>query len=414
MATRSFSGNAIATAQVNTITPANVNIGNTFTATINGKGVTFTATAATVANVTAGLVAAIALADIPEFDELTFTDSTTLITVTGAAGVPFTQTSGATGGTATFTTATTTACSGPNFANIAANWSGTTLPVDGDTIVLDVPDIDILYGLDNNGVTPAAIKRYQSFNGQIGLPETNENDYPEYREKYLKYGNSGDATVIAVDLGLGAGDGPRLERWSFGSSAATINISGTGQPSTNYGKACQISGSGAIDVNVTRGSVAFAQLATETAAIDELRIGYQQSQDSDVDLYCGPGCTINTVIKSGGIAEFNSLIDTSLTNYAGQTTINGTGNVDQLNIYGGVVYYNTSGTLGGNTVVSVDNGLDFSRDVRAKTVTNQIESTVVNPVVDPLKVVATLVVDFNQVSVPNWGHNVRLTRGTPS
>jgi len=51
MATANALFRAKARAEVKTITPANVNIGNTFSYTINGKTVTVTATAATVANV---------------------------------------------------------------------------------------------------------------------------------------------------------------------------------------------------------------------------------------------------------------------------------------------------------------------------------------------------------------------------
>lgn len=414
MATRRFIGNAQAVADVWTFTPTASN-NATYTITCNGKSVTYTADAsATVAEITAGLVAAASASTAPEeFGGGTWTDATTLVRFTGTvAGRSHSFSSTASAGALTASNAT--AASGPNWLNVAANWSGATLPVDGDTVIFDIPGVNIDEGLDLSAVTPAAIKRYQSFTGQIGLPEINEDGYTEYRTKYAKFGNSGDAIVMLIDLGLGEGNGPSLERWDFGSSAATINIYGTGQPSSNDQKACQISGSGAIDVNITSGSVAFAQLATETAAIDELRISYESNQESDVDLYCGPGCTINTVIKSGGLAEFNSLIDTSLTNDGGETVINGTGNVDQLTIRGGKVYYNTSGTLGGNTIVSVEEGLDFSRDPRTKTVTNPIESTVVNPVVDPFKVVSSLIIDFNQIVIPNYGGNVRLTRGTPS
>ena len=113
MANQVFRGDAPAVAQVDTLTPANVEIGDVFTATINGKSITFTATVATVANVTAGIVAAWNVSTIQEFTEITATDSTTHITLMGdTAGVPFTVTSSSTGDGApadTFTQATSTA-----------------------------------------------------------------------------------------------------------------------------------------------------------------------------------------------------------------------------------------------------------------------------------------------------------------
>jgi hypothetical protein len=80
------------------------------------------------------------------------------------------------------------------------------------------------------------------------------------------------------------------------------------------------------------------------------------------------------------------------------------------------LYYNTTGALGGATVVTGQATLDFSQDMRAKTVTNPIE--VYSPdakVIDPFKVVSGLIVDFNFTGVvtngSDFGSNVRMTRG---
>src|SRR5690242_20859660 len=110
MATILWRGDAAAVAQVNTITPANVNIGNVFSVTINGKPIAYTAQAATVADVCNGLLALLTASSLSEFGEVNWTADATKITVTARApGVPFTQTSSASGGTATLVTATTVA-----------------------------------------------------------------------------------------------------------------------------------------------------------------------------------------------------------------------------------------------------------------------------------------------------------------
>lgn len=117
-------GDAPAVAQVNQVLPASVAVGNTFTLTINGKNITFTATAATVANVTAGLKSAVLTSTIPEFLELIPTDNQVNLLLTAKVpGVPFTQTSSASGGAATLVTTTPTASAGPNDWSVAANWS---------------------------------------------------------------------------------------------------------------------------------------------------------------------------------------------------------------------------------------------------------------------------------------------------
>ena len=91
MATRVWLGHAPAVAQVSTLTPTNVEVGDVFTATINGKSISFTATAATVENVVAGLVAAWNASTIPEMLEITASDEGDgKVTLThGTAGVPF-------------------------------------------------------------------------------------------------------------------------------------------------------------------------------------------------------------------------------------------------------------------------------------------------------------------------------------
>ena len=87
--------NVAAVAQISTATPALVEIGDTFTATLNGTAVAFVATAATVANVTAGLTAAINLS--AQAGVLTAVDSTTTVTITSdAAWTAFTITCAAT------------------------------------------------------------------------------------------------------------------------------------------------------------------------------------------------------------------------------------------------------------------------------------------------------------------------------
>jgi trimeric autotransporter adhesin len=82
MALKTWMPRARAVAEVHTITPANVEVGDVFTITINGKTVSFTATATTVANVTAGLAAAWALATEAEFTEITASDQTTHLRLT--------------------------------------------------------------------------------------------------------------------------------------------------------------------------------------------------------------------------------------------------------------------------------------------------------------------------------------------
>lgn len=97
VATKLWVGDAIAVAQVTRVTPANVEIGDTFTLTVNGKAVTVTAAAATALSVSQSLKTAIeALTTVPEWREITPSiDGSTLLLTARTAGVPFTVTGSA-------------------------------------------------------------------------------------------------------------------------------------------------------------------------------------------------------------------------------------------------------------------------------------------------------------------------------
>lgn len=100
MTTKIWRGDAPAVAQVTRLTPAIVEIGDTFSVNINGKSETVTATAATVANVVALLVASINASNIPELQEVSAAadGSTSVLLTARTAGIPFTVTTSASNG----------------------------------------------------------------------------------------------------------------------------------------------------------------------------------------------------------------------------------------------------------------------------------------------------------------------------
>jgi trimeric autotransporter adhesin len=94
-------GDSPAVAQVVRVTPSNVETGDTYALTCNGKTVSVTATAATAANVSTLLAAAITAANLPEFNEFTPTVSGGVLVLTAnTPGVPFTVTGNASNGSA--------------------------------------------------------------------------------------------------------------------------------------------------------------------------------------------------------------------------------------------------------------------------------------------------------------------------
>lgn len=358
MATRYYTGAAKAVAQVNTITPANVNIGNTFTLTWNGKTLIYTAAAATVADVTAGLVALVAASEEPEWQTVTAADITTALTLTAnTPGQPFTQTSSAAGGTATLVTATTTANSGPEQYDLAANWSGGVAPTgtNVDTVIIEGA-FNLRYGT-LAGVTAARLI-VRDFSGTIGLPPVNaDGGYPEYRSQYLLM----SATILDVMENVTSG----MMRLNVGSAACTATVYSTGGATVPTLNALTFVGTHASNVlNVLSGSVGVATESGEAATLTLVKTG-SGGFAGQLELTLGIGCTLTNAILSGGNVRFYADLSGYLYVYGGTVTL-----IDDPDIAGVVYVYqdgtlviNGTPTLGG--AVEVFGGkVDCTQDVR--------------------------------------------------
>lgn len=435
MATKIWRGDSPAVAQVVTVTVGGtIETTDIFKMTINGKTLSVvggSATAATVATTIAAAWNALSSTAYPEFAEITAaaTSGGAFTLTADTAGKPFTvslettETGGGAADDQTFGQSTTTACSGPNHADVSANWDGGT-PVDGDDVVIGPGSSSILYGLDLATVTPASIRIHQGFTGKIGLARVNKDlpsaPYYEYRETYLKFGDSGDATNIAITIGEGEGSGSSRIKLNTGTSQATLSVLNTGQAETTGDQVFYWKGTHASNsISVSKGNVGVASLPGETATLLTLNVGYRQNVAGDSNVVCGTGVTLTdaTIKQSGGNLSLNSATSGSatITILDGKLTLQSGGHVG-LSIQGGEVVYNSTGTLGGNPSVSGQGHLNFSQDLRAKTVTNPVEVYGPNAKVsDPNKSVSSLVLDLNQTAnTANMviGTNLRITRGS--
>lgn len=440
MANKYFRGDAPATTQITEWV-----FGGTWEATdviivtINGKSVSVVAGGTAITGIVDAIVTALGALSAtayPEFAEITWDrNGNNLRGTMKVAGKPFaalletTETGGGSAdaqtidGSDTSAGVDTVACTGPSWLNEPLNWSGGSLPSNGDDVIFSDCKTDILYGLVLSAVNPATIRRYQSFTGKIGLPRINTDGaatYLEYRGQYAKFGASGGANNIQVYLGLGEGQGPSREKWDFSDGQATVNGLNTGTPVSGEREACLIVGTHASnEFYFRKGTYGVAVLPAESSNVATLSISYDSNQQTDCRVRCGVGCTLLTVTKTGGYLEVNGLVDTILKNHGGNTEVNGAANLDAIEVYGGDVYVNTTGTVGGNPVVVFPGRIIFDRDLRAKTVTNPIEvygKDALKRVIDNNQVVSNLRLDLNLASddgVP-LGTNIRMTRGTPS
>lgn len=362
MATLRWVGKNQNQAQVNTITPANVGIGNTFTVTENGKNITYTAAAATVADVTAGLVALLAASTEGEFTEKTWTDNTTNITGTAKTpGRPFTQTSSASGGTATLTTATTTANISANDWNAAGNYDTGSLPVATNDLVLDAGNKDVLYNVGSlSAVTLASLTRRAGYTGRMGLDEYDPaGNYFQYRPTEIAI----SATTMLIEQPTT----DPIAGLKFNVAAAQCTLTVLGQGGGQLGseqlwwRGTHVSNV----VNVTNGNVAIAPIAEQLSTIATIN-----AERSTVR--CGSGCTLTTINSLDSTVEVNSNV-TTLTQkgLSANSTVKGAAAVTTDNLYGGSQTWQSSGNI---TTLTLGAGatIDFSQGSGAVTITNAI------------------------------------------
>lgn len=363
MSTLSWTGDAPAIAQVDTIT-----VGGTWATndlakiTINGNVVQFTVGATTtIAAVCAGLAAAWNASTVKEAMEITAAAGATTVTLTAdAAGKPFTATVSKTSTSGTISTTTTVANGSPNDWANASNWSSGSVPANGDTVILENSKIDILYGLDQHAVTLAALNIAQSFTGTIGLPRTNSSGYVEYRPQYLQIG----ATLCTIGRGDGQGSG-RI-KIDFYSIQTTCTIQNSGSAAESGVPSILLKGTHASNVlNLVKGSVGVAFFAGESATIATVNVGYYANVNGDSTLIMGSGVSLTTIKQSGGsvVAESNV---TTLTQYGGAFTMRGAATIATATIEG-TLFDESTGTF---TTLTILGKYDRRHSMAAKTCIN--------------------------------------------
>jgi hypothetical protein len=373
VATVIWKGDAAPVAQVTTCTVGGtIDAAQIFTVAIGSKLIRVVAGGTTATGVVAAIAAAFGALNTtayPEFAGIALTNNADgSFTLTGAPGVPFTVTLATTEGDGspadheTFTQTTSTAASGANHWSEPKNWSAGALPGGGDDVVLQNSSSSILYGLDQSAVTLSSLSIDQSFSGSIGLPRNNTAGYVEYRSQYLAI----KAAVITIGAGAGAGGG-RI-KLDTGAGQTALTVLNSGNPAETGVKSILWKGTHAANtVTVNKGSFAAAPLAGEVATIATLKVGFRANVAGDSDVQLGAGCTLSSIVKTGGSLEINSSFST-LTHSAGETTI-GAGTPATLTVTGGSVRYRTPGTYSQATVAS-GGELDFRQDLQPRTGTN--------------------------------------------
>jgi hypothetical protein len=387
-------------------------IGNTYTATLNGKSVTYTSisgdTAATVAtglfnllNLSSGIAA--------EFTEITFANpSSAVVTATAkVAGTPFANVPGTSAGLVMSTggglvngiaTVHTTPNASPSDIIDPLNWLRVTAPApgvrsiphNGDDVVVSNNVIPLLWNLDQlAAVQFNTYTRWQDFTGTIGLPEVNPSGYTEWRATYFKFvGPQGSVPAGGLQMVLGFsngnGTGPTRERYNVGSQNVTLNVLAAGTAQDEYG--VRFLGVHTYNVVNLLGGVSLG-IATQPGEISSLN----SSTVGSGTLGIGVGVTWTpsaSLSMYGGTAVLSAAPTTlTLANGAQATVATDLLTWPTVTLQGG----STLTMLAGGTITTLtmttSSQLDKSQDSRALTITNSTidgDTCVVN---DPLNTI---------------------------
>jgi hypothetical protein len=365
MSSLNWIGGAPAIAQVTMLTVSGTVASTyTYTITIGGASVEYTAggsdSATTVAAALVALCSATSAA--PQFAEATWANVDGVITMTqqaAGAGQPITVSCAATGSGSSFVAATTTASSGPNWWSVAANWSTGAVPASGDDVTITAAGANIFYGLAQSAVTLDSLT-INSKTVQIGNSPINAGGYPEYRPLYLAIG----ADTINVQQASGR---VKIDTGSA-PTAATVVATAVGVDQSAGVPSLLLLGTNAGNsLYVLGGSIGIAFFGGETAEFGALA-------QTGGSILAGGGAELVAVDNAGGALSFSPNGETTslrLDAAAGTVTCvtgsaSGIGTVD---VYGGTLDYQDGGTITQLTVGQKGTA-SFVDNIQDRTITN--------------------------------------------
>lgn len=401
-------------AQVETYTFTAPNApGNTYTATENGKSVTYTSIAGdTAASVATALFQLLnQTSNIPaEMQEIQFANpSAGVMTATAReAGTPFANVLGTTKGLVMSTgggltngiaTVHTQPNQSPSDVSDPLNWlrvmpPGTpvnSLPQGDDLMVVANSSVPMRWNLDQlAGVQVSGYQRQQSMTGDIGLPVINPNGYYEWRAPYLVLsGPAGGA--LQMILGEGAGTGKTNESYNVGNQLTELTVLGGGtvnfisEVTTSGSSFSSSSGSSFNTINLLGGVTLNAAMNIgEVANLGNCLVGGSATLNVGAGVEWVPGATLTV---NGASASLGSA-PTTIVSAGGSITVvtdglTWTSITAQL---GSTLTWLSGGTID-NIVLTTNSILDKSGDARPLTI---IDSTVDGntcSINDPLNVI---------------------------
>lgn len=375
MATLIFRGDAPVVGQISVCTLSGTwASGEKCHVTINGKAVSVTAPVAglSAAQMVAALVAAIngdavtAQAEtrnttgptLPEFYPITASANSATLTLTGDTERPFTATVTEDAASGSAGSVTTTAASGPSHI-IAANFSGGSLPSNGDTLVF-TGNRPALYALDALSAIALTNVVFESgYTAACGLTDTFTNEAGtgyEYLPRYLVL----DTDTLLIGRGEGTGSGRILINCANAQTAIVVERTGSSPDRDRH--AVQLHNMGASStLEVTGGSVDVCREQSQTGTLTSARA------TGNARMRLGAGVTLTTCTADGS-SQVECHAATTVNCYGTAQVDKQSGAVTNLNVFGGTARVNDSGTITNTTLGAAT--LDLSRNTSGATFTN--------------------------------------------
>lgn len=318
--------------------------GDTFTETFVDDG------SPTLAEVTAGVTAAITTSGNPHFQRLSASGTSPNVTVTSdTAGRPFSLVLAASG-TGTVSKTSTTANVGVNDLQVAQNWSDSAVPSAAEDVIFEAGSTHVTYRLNLSGTAIGNFVVEEGCSSKFGRLDLGQYLYLKIDPDLFDFRGSG--SLCLFDLG---------------SAAIAPSINATGSSGSTGTPAVFIKGSALTTLTIGKGSVGVAWLEDDTATVGTILAGSSVvSAATRSEVYLGNGLTLSTALSVlGGTCVSECAMPTVTVANGAVLTTNGTGGITtKLNCHG-TVYANSSGTIAAADVSGV---LDFTQNRTARTI----------------------------------------------
>ncbi len=236
---------------------------------------------------------------------------------------------------------------------IAANWSPSGVPVNGDDVFLVDSSQAVTGSLNQSAVALTTLNIEQSYTGNIATVST-----------FLQIGTATLRVGFNAARNRPVGSG-RVNIDLGSTTAAQVFVIDTkNQPTdTNRTPVRLLAANASTDIFVTGGSVAIADDASDTSTVGDVSV------DAGGDLIIGQGVTLTNANPNGGTLLLNST-PTTLTVNGGNITTQYAGAITTVTVRGGIFTSNSSGTI---TTLNVEGGIVLftdSQEARTVTTTN--------------------------------------------